>query len=104
MHRRQCGADPECYDLATPGNLPNSNMRVRGQKDPVQIQWGIPPRPHPTTTQCSDTKNHEHKRRRQKHRDRRERQSKNAQKQRDRKNGQVVLPLFLESTKEGALT
>ena len=55
-------------------------------------------------TQCSDTKNHDCKRRRQKHQDRREHQSTNAQKQRDRKNGWVVLPLFWESTKEGALT
>ena len=44
-------------------------------------------------TQCSDTKNRNRKCR-----------STNAWKQRDRKNGRVVLPLFQESTKEGALT
>ena len=55
-------------------------------------------------TQHSDTKNRDHKCRRQKHRDRQERQSTNARKQRDCKNGWVVLPLFRESTKEGALT
>ena len=73
-------------------------------------------------TQCSDTKNHNCKCQRQKHQDRREHQSTNARKQRDckndrrehqstnarkqrdRKNGRVVLPLFQESTKEGALT
>ena len=55
-------------------------------------------------TQHSDTKNCDCKCRRQKHWDRREHQSTNAKKQRDRKNGRVVLPLFRESTKEGALT
>ena len=55
-------------------------------------------------TKCSDTKNRDHKCRRQKHQDQREHQSTNARKQRDRKNGWVVLPLFQESTKEGALT
>ena len=55
-------------------------------------------------TQHSDTKNRDCKRRRQKHRDRQEHRSTNARKQRDRKNGWVVLPLFWESTKEGALT
>ena len=55
-------------------------------------------------TQCSDTKNHDRKCQRQKHRDRREHRSTNAWKQRDRKNGRVVLPLFWESSKEGALT
>ena len=55
-------------------------------------------------TQHSDTKNRDRKRRRQKHRERREHQSTNARKQRDHKNGRVVLPLFRESTKEGALT
>ena len=55
-------------------------------------------------TQCSDTKNCDRKCQRQKHRDRREYRSTNAQKQRDHKNGRVVLPLFKESTKEGALT
>ena len=54
--------------------------------------------------QCSDTKNHDCKCRRQKHQERWEHRSTNAQKQRDRKNGRVVLPLFQESTKEGALT
>ena len=55
-------------------------------------------------TQHSDTKNHDRKCQRQKHRDQWEHQSTNARKQRDRKNGWVVLPLFPESTKEGALT
>ena len=55
-------------------------------------------------TQCSDTKNCDRKHWRQKHRDRRERWSTNARKQRDHKNGRVVLPLFREPTKEGALT
>ena len=55
-------------------------------------------------TQCSDTKNRDCKCQRQKHRDRWEHQSTNARKQRDCKNGRVVLPLFWESTKEGALT
>ena len=55
-------------------------------------------------TQRSDTKNRDHKCRRQKHRDRLEHRSTNAWKQRDRKNGRIVLPLFRESTKEGALT
>ena len=55
-------------------------------------------------TQCSDTRNHDHKRQRQKHWDRQKSQSTNAWKQRDCKNGRVVLPLFWESTKEGALT
>ena len=55
-------------------------------------------------TQHSDTKNCDRKCRRQKHRDRQEHWSTNARKQRDCKNGQVVLPLFRESTKKGALT
>ena len=55
-------------------------------------------------TQCSDTENQDRKCWRQKHQDRWERRSTNAQKQRDHKNGWVVLPLFWESTKEGALT
>ena len=55
-------------------------------------------------TQRSDTKNCDRKCWRQKHQDRQEHQSTNARKQRDRRNGQVVLPLFWESTKEGALT
>ena len=55
-------------------------------------------------TQCSHTKNHDRKCQRQKYRDKQEHQSTNAWKQRDHKNGQVVLPLFRESTKEGALT
>ena len=55
-------------------------------------------------TQRSDTKNRDRKCRRQKHRDRWEHKSTNARKQRDHKNGRVVLPLFRESTKEGALT
>ena len=93
-----------------PGNLPNSNTRVRGQKDPVWIQWDIPPRPPrpPTTIRITPnevtlriaTANNGGKQ----HRDRLEHRSTNAQKQRDHKNGWVVLPLFRESTKEGALT
>ena len=55
-------------------------------------------------TQCSDTKNHKRKCWRQKHRDKRECWSTNAWKQRDHKDDRVVLPLFQESTKEGALT
>ena len=55
-------------------------------------------------TQCSNTKNHDWRRQKQKHRDRREHRKMNAWKQQDRRNGQVVLPLFWESTKEGALT
>ena len=55
-------------------------------------------------TQHSDTKNCDRKCRRQKHQDQWEHQSTNAQKQRDHKNGRVVLPLFWESTKEGAPT
>ena len=55
-------------------------------------------------TQCSDTRNHDWKRQKQKHRDRREHRKTNARKQWDRRNGRVVLPLFRESTKEGALT
>ena len=55
-------------------------------------------------TQYSDTKNRDCKRWRQKHWDRQEHWSTNAQKQRDCKNGWVVMPLFRESTKEGALT
>ena len=55
-------------------------------------------------TQLSDTKNLDRKHQRQKHRDKWEHRSTNAWKQRDCKNGRVVLPLFWESTKEGALT
>ena len=55
-------------------------------------------------TQRSDTRNHDRKCRKQKHRDRWEHRKMNARKQWDRKNGRVVLPLFWESTKEGALT
>ena len=55
-------------------------------------------------TQCSNTRNHDWKRQKQKHRDRQEHRKMNAWKQRDCRNGRVVLPLFWESTKEGALT
>ena len=55
-------------------------------------------------TQQSDTRNRDCKCQKQKHRDRREHWKTNARKQWNCKNGQVVLPLFWESTKEGALT
>ena len=55
-------------------------------------------------TQQSDTKNRDHRRRKQKHRDWRVSQKTNAKKLKDRRSGWVVLPLFRESTKEGALT
>ena len=55
-------------------------------------------------TQCSNTKNRDRRCQKQKHRDRWEHRKTNARKQQDRRNGQVVLPLFRESTKEGALT
>ena len=55
-------------------------------------------------TQRSDTKNRDHKRRKQKHQDRRASRKTNAKKLKDRWSGRVVLPLFWESTKEGALT
>ena len=55
-------------------------------------------------TQCSYNKNHDRRCQKQKHRDRREHRKMNARKQRDCRNGRVVLPLFWESTKEGALT
>ena len=55
-------------------------------------------------TQCSNTKNRDRRCQKQKHRDRQEHRKTNAWKQRDRRNGRVVLPLFQESTKEGALT
>ena len=55
-------------------------------------------------TQCSNTKNRDRRRQKQKHRDRQEHRKTNARKQRDCRNGRVVLPLFWESTKEGALT
>ena len=55
-------------------------------------------------TQCSNTKNHDRRCQKQKHQDRWEHMKTNARKQRDRRNGRVVLPLFWESTKEGALT
>ena len=53
-------------------------------------------------TQRSNTKNWDQKCRNQKHHDRREGCKTNAKKQWDRKTGRVVLPLFWESTKEGA--
>ena len=55
-------------------------------------------------TQHSDTKNCDQKCRKQKHCDWREGCKMNAKKQRDWRSGRVVLPLFRESTKEGALT
>ena len=55
-------------------------------------------------TQCSNTKNHDRRCQKQKHRERREHRKTNSRKQRDRRNGRVVLPLFWESTKAGALT
>ena len=55
-------------------------------------------------TQCSNTKNWDRKRWKQKHHDWWEGRKTNAKKQRDQRSGQVVLPLFQESTKEGALT
>ena len=55
-------------------------------------------------TQCSNTKNRDRRRQKQKHPDRQEHRKTNARKQRNRRNGWVVLPLFWESTKEGALT
>ena len=59
---------------------------------------------HTDSTQCSNTKNHDWRCQKQKHQDRQEHRKTNVQKQRDRRNGRVVLPLFQESTKEGALT
>ena len=56
------------------------------------------------STQHSDTRNRDHKCQKQKHQDRREHRKMNAWKQHNHKNGRVVLPLFWESTKEGALT
>ena len=55
-------------------------------------------------TQHSNTKNHDRRRQKQKRRERWEHRRTNARKQRDCRNGRVVLPLFRESTKEGALT
>ena len=55
-------------------------------------------------TQHSNTKNRDRKCRNQKHRDQGEGRKTNAKKQRDRRSGRVVLLLFWESTKEGALT
>ena len=55
-------------------------------------------------SQHSNTKNRDHKCRNQKHRHQCECHKTNAKKQRDRRSGKVVLPLFQESTKEGALT
>ena len=55
-------------------------------------------------TQHSNTKNRDHKCQKQKHCDRQEGRKTNAQKLKDRRSGRVVLPLFWESTKEGALT
>ena len=55
-------------------------------------------------TQHSNTKNHGWRCQKQKHRDRQEHRKMNAWKQQDHRNGRVVLPLFRESTKEGALT
>ena len=55
-------------------------------------------------TQHSNTKNRDRKCQSQKHCDRQEGHKTNAKKQKDRRSGRVVLPLFRESTKEGALT
>ena len=55
-------------------------------------------------TQWSDTKNRDHRCRKQKHRDWWASRKTNAKKLKDRWSGRVVLPLFWESTKEGALT
>ena len=54
-------------------------------------------------TQQSDTKNRDHRCQKQKHRDRQASWKTNAKKLKDRWSGRVVLPLFQESTKEGAL-
>ena len=54
-------------------------------------------------TQWSDTKNRDNKCWKQKHQDRQASQRTNAKKLKDRRSGWVVLPLFRESTKEGAL-
>ena len=55
-------------------------------------------------TQHSNTKNRSRKRRNQKHCDQQEGRKTNAKKQKDWRSGRVVLLLFRESTKEGALT
>ena len=55
-------------------------------------------------TQWSDTKNRDHRHRKQKHRDWQASRKTNAKKLKDQRSGRVVLPLFRESTKEGALT
>ena len=55
-------------------------------------------------TQHSNTKNQDQKCWNQKHRNQREGRKTNAKKQKDWRSGQVVLPLFWETTKEGALT
>ena len=54
-------------------------------------------------TQRSDTKNRDHRHQKQKHRDQGASRKTNAKKLKDRWSGLVVLPLFQESTKEGAL-
>ena len=53
-------------------------------------------------TQWGDTKNGDHGRQRQKHLDRRASRRTNTEKLKDQWSGRVVLPLFQESTKEGA--
>ena len=55
-------------------------------------------------SQCSNTENHDCKHQNQKHHNQQECHKTNAKKQRDRRGGRVVLPLFQELTKEGALT
>ena len=55
-------------------------------------------------TQQSDTKNRDHRCQKQKHQDWRASQKTNAKKLKDRQSVRVVLLLFWESTKEGALT
>ena len=92
-----------------PGNLPNLNTKVKDRKGQVQILRDIPPwlLQLPITIQMvlnAVTP-------RIVTRDARSRNIKidghrktNARKQWDHRNGRVVLPLFWESTKEGALT
>ena len=55
-------------------------------------------------TQHSDTKNRDHKCQKQKHQDQQEGRKTDAKKLKDWQSSQVLLPLFWESTEEGALT
>ena len=79
---------------------------MRNRKVPVLTPLDTTTMSHRDTdhTQRSDTKNRDHRRRKQKHRDQRASRKTNAKKLKDRRSGRVVLPLFRESTKEGALT